>query len=126
MRLLSMTDQAIAEAIGERIDQLRLKLNVGQAHVAEEAGISRETLRNLVKGKGTLINMISVLRALGELDRLTSLVEDVRSSPIQLAKSAGHQRVRASSPRKAVIAGKRRIGKQLLVLSTKAKKDHNW
>lgn len=127
MRLLTMTDQAIAETIGNRIDVLRLKQNIGQAQTAEEAAISRETLRNLVKGKGTLVNLISVLRVLGELDRLDSLVQEVRTSPLQLAKAANHHRVRASMSRQGVATpGTRKIAKQVVLTNVKTKKDPNW
>ncbi len=99
MKTISMTDDAIANEIGQRIEAIRLKRNIGQDIVAHEAGISRETFRKLTAGKGTLVNVIAVLRVLGELDRLASLIEDVRSSPVQLAKMQGKQRMRATGTR---------------------------
>jgi len=100
MNMLSMSDQAIAELIGSRVEAVRLKKNIPLEWVADEAGISRQTLRNLLKGKGTLLNLMTVLRVIDELDRLVSLTEDVRPSPLQLTRMAGKQRLRASSPRK--------------------------
>ncbi len=79
MRLQAMTDEAIAAIIGARIQALRLKSNISQLEVAKEAGISRQTLINLIHGKGTLLNLLSILRAIGELERLSSLLEEVRS-----------------------------------------------
>lgn len=99
MRLQAMTDDAIASAIGARLQELRLKKNLSQEQVAEEAGISRQTLINLLHGKGTMVNLVAVLRAIGELERVTSLIEQVRPSPIQVIKMAGTQRVRATGAR---------------------------
>lgn len=104
MRLTTMSNEAIAEEIGDRIENLRLKHNVGQAQLAEASGISRETYRNLMKGRGTLINVVAVLRALGEMERLNSLVEEIPVSPLLLAELGKNQRVRASGRRKTVAA----------------------
>ena len=46
-------------------------------------------------------NLIAVLRALGELERLSSLLEDVRPSPIQIIRMEGEKRQRASGRRSA-------------------------
>jgi DNA-binding XRE family transcriptional regulator len=99
MRLQAMTDDAIASAIGGRLQELRLKKNVSQEQVAKEAGISRQTLINLLHGKGTIVNLVAVLRAIGELERVTSLVQAVLPSPLQVIKMAGSQRVRATGVR---------------------------
>jgi putative transcriptional regulator len=55
----------------------------------------------LNQGKGTLINLIAVLRAIGELERLSSLMEEVRPSPLQIIKMEGKKRRRASGTRSA-------------------------
>lgn len=104
MRLTAMSNETVAEEIGDRIENLRLKHNVGQAQLAEAAGISRETYRSLSKGRGTLVNIIAVLRALGEMERLNSLVEEIPVSPLLLAELGQNQRVRASGGRKNVAA----------------------
>lgn len=114
MRLLAMTDDAIASAIGARLQELRLKKNLSQEQVAEEAGISRQTLINLLHGKGTMVNLVAVLRALGELERVTSLIQAVRPSPIQVIKMAGTQRVRATGVRSARQAGKSSAGSKVI------------
>ncbi|TDS83448.1 helix-turn-helix protein [Rahnella sp. BIGb0236] len=100
MRLTSTSNDVIAEEIGGRIESLRLKHNIGQEQLAEAVGISRETYRNLVKGRGTLINLIAVLKVLGETERLNSLVEEIPVSPLLLAKIGAARRIRASSETK--------------------------
>ncbi|MNQ35862.1 hypothetical protein D3C85_493660 [compost metagenome] len=102
MRLRAQSDQVLATTVGERLQTLRLKKNISLESVAENAAISRQTLHLLLnQGKGTLINLIAVLRALGELERLSSLLEDVRPSPIQIIRMEGKKRRRASGRRSA-------------------------
>jgi len=125
MRMLSLSDEAIGEVIGGRIETLRLKKNINQETLAQEAGISRQTLRNLLNGRGTLLNLIAVLRALDELERLGSLTEDVRSSPLQMARMAGKKRLRASSPRKQDNGADPLTGRKPLIAPS-AKKDTSW
>lgn len=126
MRMTTMSEQAIAEVIGSRLEALRVKKNLNQETVAEEAGISRTTLRQLMAGKGTLLNLIAVLRVIGELDRLSSLVEEVRSSPIQMAKMAGKKRQRAYTPRKPQSANASVTGQKKLITPDAAEKDTSW
>lgn len=126
MRMTTMSEQAIAEVIGSRLEALRVKKNLNQETVAEEAGISRTTLRQLMAGKGTLLNLIAVLRVIGELDRLSSLVEEVRSSPIQMAKMAGKKRQRAYTPRKPQSENASVTGQKKLITPDAAEKDTSW
>jgi putative transcriptional regulator len=102
MRLRAQTDQVLAITVGARIQALRLRKNISLETVAENAAISRQTLHLLLsQGKGTLINLIAVLRAMGELERLNSLVEEVRPSPIQVIRMEGKKRRRATGRRGA-------------------------
>lgn len=102
MRLRVQSDQVLAATVGERIQSLRLRSNISLETVAKNAAISRQTLHLLLsQGKGTLINLIAVLRAIGELERLSSLIEEVRPSPIQIIRMEGKKRQRASGRRSA-------------------------
>ncbi|NNA51979.1 helix-turn-helix transcriptional regulator [Pseudomonas lactis] len=126
MRMTTMSEQAIAQTIGSRVEALRVKKNINQETVAEEAGISRTTLRQLMAGKGTLLNLIAVLRVIGELDRLSSLVEEVRSSPIQMAKMAGKKRQRAYTTRKDSSETTSVPGQKKRLVPDAVKKDTRW
>ncbi|EIK62899.1 transcriptional regulator [Pseudomonas lactis] len=126
MRMTTMSEQAIAQTIGSRVEALRVKKNINQETVAEEAGISRTTLRQLMAGKGTLLNLIAVLRVIGELDRLSSLVEEVRSSPIQMAKMAGKKRQRAYTTRKDSSETTSIPGQKKRLVPDAVKKDTRW
>jgi transcriptional regulator with XRE-family HTH domain len=102
MRLPVLSDQVLASTVGARLQTLRLKKNISLETVAENAAISRQTLHLLLnQGKGTLINLVAVLRAIGELERLSSLLEEVRPSPLQIVRMEGKKRRRASGTRGA-------------------------
>jgi putative transcriptional regulator len=103
MQIRAQTDQVLAVTVGERIQTLRLKKNISLEALAENAAISRQTLHLLLsQGKGTLINLIAVLRAIGELERLSSLLEEVRPSPLQILRMEGKKRQRATGRRVAL------------------------
>jgi putative transcriptional regulator len=45
-----LTDEAVLRELGERLSAARVSRNLTQAHVAEEAGISKRTLERLEAG----------------------------------------------------------------------------
>ncbi|ANJ54663.1 hypothetical protein PMA3_05555 [Pseudomonas silesiensis] len=127
MRLQAMTDDAIATSIGARLQEVRLKKNLSQEQVAEQAGISRQTLINILHGKGTMVNLVAVLRAMGELERLTSLIQAVRPSPLQVIKMAGSPRVRATGVRAARMVSKAPAASSVVSApKDKVKKEDQW
>lgn len=97
----TQTDHAIVREIGRRIKQYRLNQNLTQKEVADLAGIHRTTLSALENGTAsTLITLVQVLRALGEMDLFEGFLPDPGPSPIQMAKLQGKARQRASGERK--------------------------
>ena len=108
MRLKSMSDDAIGKVIGERVKAMRLQANITQEDVSARTGISRQTIVNLeTHGRGTIATLVAVLRAIDSLDRLSSLLETAKPSPLLVAKLQGKPRQRASTFATArVMAGK--------------------
>ena len=101
MNLEGMSERAVLEELGIRLQTQRLGANLSQAEVARKAGVSRRGLQNLENGRGcTLSLLIRVLRALGKLQQLEALLPETGPSPIQLAKLKGRERQRASGRRK--------------------------
>ncbi len=93
----TMTDQAIAVALGKYIKHHRLQQNKTQTQIAKAAQISRSTLSLLERGQTvTLSTFIRVLRVLGQLHALQTFEVQQRPSPIALAKLERQQRQRAS------------------------------
>lgn len=119
MQLKIQSDQAIANSIVAHVQAIRLKKNISLEDLAKNAGISRQTLHAMLNhGKGTLINLIGILRAIGELERLSSLLEGVRPSPLQVIRMEGKKRQRASSRRAA--------STESPTIDSKLKKNSDW
>ena len=96
-----MTDGAVAEELGRRIEQLRLEQNLSQQVLADEVGLSRLSYRRLEAGEAKFVNVIAVLRVLGKLEELERLLPETTFSPIEQLKMKGKVRQRASrKPRK--------------------------
>jgi putative transcriptional regulator len=96
----AMSEKAVLEELGRRIQTHRLNANLAQAEVASKAGVSRRALQNLESGRGCALPLlIRVLRAMGKLGQLEAFLPEPGLSPIQLAKLKGRERRRASFPR---------------------------
>lgn len=95
-----LTDTAVVEELGARLKRTRLQRNLTQRRLAEEAGISLATVRNLEDGKPSqLVTLIRVLRVLGMVGGLERAVPEPPPSPIEELRLHGRERRRASSPR---------------------------
>jgi transcriptional regulator with XRE-family HTH domain len=101
MRLtLELTDSAVLEELGKRLERRRIDANLTQAQLAEEAGISKRTLERIESGASTdFVMLIRTLRALGEIEGLENLIPDLPQSPLTLLKQRGRTRKRAFQPR---------------------------
>jgi transcriptional regulator with XRE-family HTH domain len=95
----SKTTEEWEAELGEQARNLRLRQNLDQQTLAEQAGIGLSALKNLESGKGaTVKTLIKTLRALGRANWLETLAPAVSISPLQMLK-AKPQRQRASRPR---------------------------
>jgi transcriptional regulator with XRE-family HTH domain len=94
-----MTAFTIAEQetlLGERLKALRLAQNLDQITLAQRAGMSVGTLKNLEGGAGsTLKTLIAVLRILGRDEWLSSIAPIATINPLNMPRP-GQQRQRAS------------------------------
>jgi transcriptional regulator with XRE-family HTH domain len=95
----SLTDKQITFEIGRRIRSLRLRRNLTQQQVSDATTLSLNAIKSLESGKAKLSTLIAVLRELGALGGLDHFIPEVTISPLQLAKSKGKQRQRASGRR---------------------------
>ena len=96
-----LTDEAILAELGRRFAQHRLELQLTQEMLAEQAGVSKRTVERVEAGGTTQIStMIRILRVLGLLDRLETLVPETGPRPMDLLKLKGKVRERASGKRK--------------------------
>lgn len=98
--LRSMTDRAILQVLGQAFQQMRLSRNIAQEELAAMAGVDRTTIGKLEAGRpATLLTVVQILRALGELDRLGSFKEAQTVSPLQLLAQKKKERRKASGAR---------------------------
>jgi transcriptional regulator with XRE-family HTH domain len=56
---------------GEKLKELRLEANLSQASLAEQAGLGRNSVAEIEKGRNFSVgSLIALLRVLNQLDRL--------------------------------------------------------
>ena len=97
MHWSTASDFEITQEIGDRIRRERLNRNLTLEAVAASAGISRLTLQKVEAGHApSLTSFLGILRALGFLDRLETLLPPPEVGPIELADRQGKARQRAS------------------------------
>ena len=86
--LESKTVREWEAVLGEQLRDLRLRQNIDQRQLAEQAGVALNAVKNLEAGKGsTVVTLIKVLRALGRADWLATLAPPVSISPLQMLKT---------------------------------------
>jgi transcriptional regulator with XRE-family HTH domain len=84
----SMTTDEWEATLGRQLRDLRLRQNVDQRQLAEQAGVALNVVKNLEAGKGaTVKSLVKVLRALGRAKWIDSLSPAVSISPLQILKS---------------------------------------
>ncbi|PWL39173.1 transcriptional regulator [Flagellimonas aquimarina] len=97
----SMSDKSLMETIGFFVRHHRLKKNLSQGTVANEANISRSTLSLLERGETvTVATLIQVLRMLDLLFVMDAFQVQKQVSPIALAKQRKEERERARGNKK--------------------------
>ena len=94
-----LNSQQIEQRLCKKLESVRLMKNITQAHLADEAGVSRRTISRMENGKGvSLDTFIRVMKALDLTDHLATLVPSTAIRPIERVKRKG-ERKNASSPR---------------------------
>jgi len=87
--------------LGARMARIRLEMNLTQAQLALQAGVSKRTVERLESGEvATQISgFIRVCRVLELIDRFDTLIPEPLPSPVAQLKLKGRTRKRASAPR---------------------------
>jgi putative transcriptional regulator len=99
MNFYSLTDQEILSELGSRVRGIRLRKNLTQQETAAATLLSLNTIKALEVGKGKLATFVAVLRELGALDQLDSLLPESTVRPLEAARRQGKQRQRGSGKR---------------------------
>jgi transcriptional regulator with XRE-family HTH domain len=92
------TDEAVLQELGQRLERRRIDLQLTQANLADQAGVSKRTIERIESGAAaqtsSLIRILRVLDLLGGLDRF---IPETGARPMDLIKLQGKLRRRASS-----------------------------
>jgi transcriptional regulator with XRE-family HTH domain len=84
----SQTMEEMEVEFGRQLRDLRLRRNIDQRQLAEQAGVALNAVKNLENGRGaTLSSLVKVLRSLGRADWLKTLAPTVGISPMQMLKT---------------------------------------
>jgi len=71
--------------LGQQVRDVRLRQNIDQQRLAEQAGVALNVVKRLEGGKGTTVtSLIKILRALGRVEWLSTLAPAVSISPLQM------------------------------------------
>jgi len=97
-----MSDDAILAELGRRLARRRIDLQLTQADLAHEAGISKRTVERIEAGASAqMASIIRISRVLDLAPGLDQLIPPAGPRPMDLVKIKGKRRQRASSSRKA-------------------------
>lgn len=92
-----LSDPAILQRLGGRIRDYRIRMEMTQSELADKSGVSMGTVVRIEQGKAvSTLLLITLLRTLGVLENLDTLLPELGISPIQLRKMQGRkvQRIR--------------------------------
>ncbi len=123
MHLQRLSDDAIAEQLGEVVRERRVRKDISQEQLAKAVGVSTPTIQKLEKGKGTIALLVATLRELKCLDLLAGLLVKPRVSPLAVMATGKARRVRASGHAKATASAtntsvqviSKKLGEKLLI-----------
>jgi transcriptional regulator with XRE-family HTH domain len=102
----NLTDTAVLQEIGGRLERRRIDVGLTQAQLAEEAGISKRTVERIEAAHSTdFVMLLRVLRVLKLFETLDQLVPELPLSPLMLLKGRGRARKRVGHSRRAPNSG---------------------
>ena len=101
-----MSDEAVLAEIGARLARRRIDLQLTQADLAREAGVSKRTVERIEAGASAqMTSMIRIFRILDLIPGMDRLIPPTSPRPMELMKNKGRQRKRAQ--RKPAPSGRR-------------------
>lgn len=98
---VGLNDHQVVAQLGQELRRMRLERNLTQAEVADRAGLDRTTVVQLEAGRAaTLLTVVQVLRAIGQLPLLDAFHQVPQPTPYMLVEAQEQylkkQRKRAS------------------------------
>ena len=90
MKLTELADDALLSELGSRVRAQRIRAQLTQAELAEQAGIGKRTLERLEDGGRTeVLTLVRVLRVLDGLEGFEPLLPATGPGPIAKLKARG-------------------------------------
>lgn len=97
----TINDEAVLAELGARLSRRRIDLQLTQAELARESGVSKRTVERIEAGASAqMASMIRILRVLDLLAGMDRFIPPAGPRPMELIKNKGRSRRRASSGRK--------------------------
>lgn len=85
-----LSDPAILKRLGMRIREYRMRMDMTQTELAVKSGVSMGSVVRLEQGYSvSSMLLVSILRTLGLLENLDSLLPELGISPIEMRKAQG-------------------------------------
>jgi transcriptional regulator with XRE-family HTH domain len=101
-----LSDKAILADIGQRLGRRRVELELTQADLAGQAGISKRTVERIEAGESVqTTNLIRVLRVMDLLETLDVALPAAGPRPMDLLELRGKERQRATSKKRTRESG---------------------
>jgi transcriptional regulator with XRE-family HTH domain len=96
----ALTDDAALGEIGKRLGRRRIDLQMTQAYLSEQAGVSKRTVERIEAGASAQTSsFIRILRVLDLLNGIMQSIPEPGPRPMDLLKLEGKERKRVSSKR---------------------------
>ena len=96
-----ISDKEILADLGHRLGRCRVELELTQADLAREAGVSKRTVERVEAGESVqTTTLVRILRVMELLEALDAAIPKVGPRPMDLLKLRGKERQRASSKKR--------------------------
>lgn len=90
-----LSDPVILQRFGARVRDYRMRMDMTQGELAKMSGVSMGTIVRLERGDTvSFLLLISVLRTLGVLENLETLLPELGISPMQMRRVQGKKILR--------------------------------
>ena len=103
----TLTENSLLLELGKRVKARRLDIQLSQAELAEQAGLSKRTIERIETGNSTqTVNLLRIFRILKLLDNFYSAIPEATLKPMDLITRRVKEKKRVSRRQKSVSPGK--------------------
>ena len=96
--IYAISNAELVMTMGRKFKNYRVHCHMTQVELAEQSGVSVASIRSFENGKSTNISLqmlLSLMRAIGQLEQITKVLPELPPNPAELYKKKyGSKRVR--------------------------------